>query len=108
MATDEDLRTLAMGLEGTTSQPHFDRIAFKAKRIFVTLAADGRSANLTLTPDEQAFKVMMQPAAFSVVPNAWGAQGWTRVELAALTIEDLRASLEMAWEHGRAKTARSR
>jgi len=45
MSTSADLRRLAVSLEGTTEAPHFDRIAFKAKRIYVTLALDGKTAN---------------------------------------------------------------
>src|SRR4029079_5340633 len=40
MATASDLRRVALSLEGTTEAPHFDRAAFKVKRIYTTLAAD--------------------------------------------------------------------
>src|SRR5918992_1022096 len=71
MATGEDLRRLALSLEGTVEAPHFDRAAFKVARIYVTLAADSATANFKFTPDEQEFKCMMAPEAFSPVPNAW-------------------------------------
>ena len=77
MATAKDLRRMALALEGTTEAPHFDRAAFKVARIYVTLAADGRTANFKFTPDEQEFKCMLAPDAFARVPNAWGKQGWT-------------------------------
>jgi hypothetical protein len=99
MATAADFRRIALSLEGTTEAPHFDRAAFRVARIYATLAADGRSANLKLTPDEQEFKCMMQPDAFAPVPNAWGRQGWTTAALAKLGAADLRATLEMAWRH---------
>lgn len=47
------------------------------KRIYATLAADGLTANLKLTPDEQELKCLTVPEAFQSVPNAWGKQGWT-------------------------------
>jgi hypothetical protein len=47
------LRELALALEGVTAAPHFDRTAFKVKRIFATLAADGLTANFKFTPGEQ-------------------------------------------------------
>ena len=72
MATARDLRRIALSLEGTTEAPHFDRTAFKVRRIYATLAADGRTANLMFTPDEQALKCTVAPEAFSPVPNAWG------------------------------------
>ncbi len=72
MATGKDLRRIALSLEGTTEAPHFDRAAFKVARIYVTLAADGRTANLKLAPDEQEFKCLLAPKAFTAIPNAWG------------------------------------
>ena len=99
MATADDLRRLALSLEGTTEATHFDRAAFKVKRIYVTLAADGRTANLKLTPDEQEFKTMMAPEVFQPVNNAWGRQGWTTITLAAATEDELQAALVMAYAH---------
>jgi hypothetical protein len=45
MSTGEDIRRIALSLEGTTDAPHFDRTAFRAKRIYVTLAADEKTAS---------------------------------------------------------------
>jgi hypothetical protein len=103
MATAKDLRRLAMALEGTSEAPHFDRAAFKVARIYVTLAADGRSANFRFTPDEQGFKCMMAPEAFAPLPNAWGRQGWTVATLSALSTADLKSALETAWQHATTK-----
>jgi hypothetical protein len=103
MATAKDLRRIALSLDGTTEAPHFDRTAFKVRRIYVTLAADGRSANVMLTPDEQALKCEVAPEAFSRIPNAWGARGATTVELKAVTVDELRDALTMAWRHAIAK-----
>lgn len=99
MATGEDLRRAALALEGTTEAPHFDRAAFKVARIYVTLDADGRSANFRFSPDEQEFKCMMAPEAFAPIPNAWGKQGWTAAALSELTEADLANALETAWRH---------
>ena len=99
MATARDLGVIAATLEGTTQAPHFDRTAFRVNRNYATLAADGATANLKLTPDEQEFMCGMQPEAFAPVPNAWGHQGWTTVTLAAVTWDELRAVLETAWRH---------
>jgi len=108
MATGNDLRRLALALEGTTEAPHFDRAAFKAVRIYVTLAGDGRTANFKFTPDEQQFKCMMAPEAFAAIPNAWGKQGWTSANLSKLRLAELRSALEMAHAHGAAKAKKSK
>ena len=99
MPTAQDFRRIALALEGTSEAPHFDRAAFKVKRIYATLAADGKTANLKLDPDEQEFKCILAPDVFAPVPNAWGKQGWTTVTLAKASAAELRAALEMAWVH---------
>ena len=99
MATANDLRRLALALEGTSEHPHFDRAAFKVARIYATLAADGCSANFKFTPDEQDFKCMMAPDAFQPVPNAWGQQGWTTATLSKMSAGELSDALAMAWTH---------
>ncbi|MEO5807181.1 MmcQ/YjbR family DNA-binding protein [Devosia sp.] len=88
-----------MALADTVEAPHFDRAAFRVKRIYTTLAADGLTANLKLLPDEQEFKCLVAADAFAPVPNAWGKQGWTTLTLANVDEAELHAALEMAWRH---------
>jgi hypothetical protein len=99
MSNAADLRRIALSLEGTTEAPHFDRAAFKVARIYATLAADGRTANLKFTTDEQDLKCLVAGNAFAAVPNAWGRQGWTTATLANLSKTELRDALETAWRH---------
>jgi hypothetical protein len=99
MATAKDLRRIALSLQGTTEAPHFDRVAFKAKRIYVTLAPDKMTANFMFTPDEQQLKCAVAPDAFAPSPNKWGEKGATCATLSKLNVSELRAALEMAWRH---------
>jgi hypothetical protein len=108
MATAEDLRRMALALKGTAEAPHFDRAAFKVARIYVTLAADGRTANFKFTPEEQEFKCLLAPEAFAPVPNAWGKQGLTTAKLPALSAADLKSALETAWAHAVPKKTQQR
>jgi hypothetical protein len=101
MATAADVRVMAMALDGTTEVPHFDKAAFKVARIYVTLAADGRTANFKFTPGEQELKCVTAPDAFTAVPHAWGKQGWTTATLTALSRGELASALETAWQHAR-------
>jgi hypothetical protein len=103
VATAKDFRRIALLLPGTTQAPHFERTAFKVRRIYATLAADGRTANLMLSPDEQALKCEVAPDAFTKIPNAWGARGATTMKLSAVTAAELRSALELAWRRGQAK-----
>ncbi len=108
MADGADLRRMALALPGTTEAPHFDRAAFRVDRIFVTLDADGQTANFKFTPDEQEFKCHLAPEVFDPLDNAWGRQGWTTATLAAATKDDLLAALEMAHAHAVGKPKRKR
>ena len=103
MATADDVRRLALLLEGTTEAPHFERTAFKVARIYATLPPDGLTANVKLAPDEQDLKCLLAPEAFSPIPNAWGKQGWTIATLAELSHAELKDVLTLAWRHGAAK-----
>ena len=97
MATAEDLRRVALALDGTVSAPHFDRTAFKRARTYATLAADGLTANFRFSPEEQALKCLTAPEVFAPIPNAWGRQGWTVGTLAGLTIAELESALHICW-----------
>ena len=108
MATAKDLRRIALSLDGTTEAPHFERAAFKVARIYVTLAADGRTANFKFAPDEQEMKCLTAPDAFAPIPNAWGQQGWTTATLAALSAAELKDALQIAWRHAAEKKRAAR
>jgi len=99
MADADDLARLALALPGVVQYPHFDRIAFKARVTFATLAPDRLTANLKFAPDEQALKCEVARDAFSPLPNAWGAKGWTIARLSALSENELQAALAIAYAH---------
>jgi hypothetical protein len=104
MSTGEDVMRIALSLEGTFAVPHADRIAFRVRRTYATLAPDGKSINVDLAPDEQSFKIMMAPEIYTQMPNRWGLRGATIVNLTAIGVAELELLLGMAWEHGRSKT----
>ena len=106
MTSAKDLRRLSLSLEGTTEAPHFDRTAFRAKRIYVTLAADGKTASFMFTPEQQEFKCMMAPEAFTPVPNVWGKRGATTAILSKLSAGELEDALRTAWSRAASKKAR--
>ncbi len=99
MASSDDFTRIAMALTGTVAAPHFDRTAFKVKRTFATLAADGQSANLKFTPEEQEFKCLLAPDVFTALDNGWGRQGWTTLDIAAASENEIASALAMAHVH---------
>lgn len=92
--TGSEFRKLALALAGTTEKPHFDRRAFRTeRRIFATLSADGKDANVRLEPDVQGPLEDSNPKAFAMLPGHWGAQGWTKITLAHATTSEVRGVL---------------
>lgn len=106
MADARQFDATALSLAGTVAAPHFDRTAYKVRRIYATLAPDGKSANLNFTPDEQELFCMTHSTAFAPVQNAWGRQGWTTLRLAEVSTKELRNALEVAWRHSQQRPKR--
>jgi hypothetical protein len=99
MASSETFTRIALALPQAHSAPHFDRTAFKVKRTFATLAADGKTANLKFTPEEQEFKCLLAPDVFTALDNGWGRQGWTTLDIAAASEDEIGSALAMAHVH---------
>ena len=98
MVTPATFRSLCLGLPDTKEAPHFDRAAFRtSQRIYATLPAEGKDANLKLMPEQQELLVQARPQAFAAVNNAWGKQGWTTVTLAA--VDEAALTDALVWAH---------
>lgn len=91
MMSTKTFKELALALPGAEELPHFDKTSFRVnKKIFATLDAQKSLACLKLTPvDQNVFSGISQSAIYPV-PNKWGLQGWTYVEL-----EKVRKNLVM-------------
>lgn len=94
---------MALSLPHALEKPHFERTSFRVNvprgKIFVTLAGDGASANLMLTPDQQSILCDAEPTMFAPVPNKWGEKGATCLTLATVDAITLRSALRQAWKH---------
>lgn len=98
MITPEVFRTLIFKLPGVVEVPHFDRAAFKANnRIFVSLAPDGLSINIKFTLVDQSVFCAFDPTIIYPVPNKWGLQGWTTINLTKVKQSTLKDALKTAY-----------
>ncbi|MGE5860155.1 MAG: MmcQ/YjbR family DNA-binding protein [Ignavibacteria bacterium] len=81
--TIREFKKLALSFPNTIEAPHFDRTAFKVidKRIFATLHEESGKANLKFSEKDQTFFCSLYKKAIYPVPNKWGMQGWTTIEL---------------------------
>ena len=94
-ASAELLREIAAGLPDVREVAHMERTAFRTTRkIFATLRPDERRAVLRLGRLEQAALVKAAPMTFA---KAWGATGWTSVELDSVESAELRELVVGAW-----------
>lgn len=96
MITAAAVRKMALSQEGASEQPHFDMTSFRlGKRIFITLNKTNTKICIKLTPEDQDLFSLHDKKAIYPVPNAWGKQGWTFVELKkvrASVMKDLMAA----------------
>jgi len=98
-------RRLLLRFDDAREAPHFDRVAFRTpRRIFATLAGDGRDVNFMFDPLAQEMFCEMAPHALAPVPGGWGRMGATRCDLKKVNHALFVAASEAA--HARASTAR--
>lgn len=101
---------MCLALTGAEEAPHFDRAAFRVRKIFATLPPDGRSANLLLVPELQSAVVDAMPHAFNPVSGGWGRMGYTTVDLTRASEAELASVLReahaLASEPPKRKTAK--
>jgi hypothetical protein len=98
-------RKLLLRFDDVSEAPHFDRVAFRTpRRIFATLAGDGRDVNFMFDPLAQESFCEMAPRALAPVPGAWGRVGATRCDLEKVDEATFLAAAEAA--HARASEPR--
>lgn len=98
MITPIAFRKLALSLQDAEELPHFEKASFRIKkRIFATLDEAGRKATLKLSPQDQAMFHMADKDAVYPVPNKWGLQGWTIIDLALVKKDVLMHALDIAY-----------
>ncbi len=81
----ETMRKIAMSFAEVTEQPHFEKTSFRVKqKIFATYDAKNNRACLKLSLIDQNVFSAFDNSIVYPVPNKWGLQGWTFVDLAKI------------------------
>jgi len=90
---------MALSFPGTEQRPHFDRTGFRVigKRMFATYLAKDNTANIFLTPAEQAVFCAMDRVNSYPVPNKWGEKGATTFDLNHVSRELVMEALLSAY-----------
>ena len=82
MPTINDLRALALSFPEATEEPHFEKTSFRVKKkIFASYDAKLNRACIKLSEiDQNVFGASKSKIVYAV-PNKWGKQGWTFIQL---------------------------
>lgn len=98
MIGNKNFKKFAMAFPEVEEAPHFEHLAYKVKRkIFVTHNASENRCCVKLTPEEQSLFCLMDKELIYPVPNKWGKQGWTLVNLKKVNREILTEILTAAY-----------
>ena len=89
------MRKLALALPEAEERAHHGHPDFRVRgKVYATLWPDERRAVLRLGRLQQASLVETQPETYS---RAWGATGWTSVQLDTVAVAEFRELLADAW-----------
>lgn len=104
MIKTETFREIALSMPNSTEMPHFDKASFRVnKKIFATLDSLNKVACIKLSPvDQNVFTSVNSPAIYPV-PNKWGLNGWTNIDLKIVRKNTLIDALTTSY-YGAAKT----
>lgn len=99
MITIETFRTLALSFPEATEEPHFEKTSFRIKKkIFATLDANKNLGVLKFNEIEQSVFCASSEKFFYPVPNKWGQQGWTIVDLTKVPEAMLQDALSVSYD----------
>lgn len=110
MITISSFIDLINSFEGISELPHFEKRSFRYnKKILATLDESVKIACVKLDPVNQDVFSKYDPKAVYPVPNKWGKQGWTFIDLPRVKKEILKDILHVAYEQlGKKKTVKNK
>ncbi|MBK8242380.1 MAG: MmcQ/YjbR family DNA-binding protein [Saprospiraceae bacterium] len=96
---DKDvIKHIALSFPQTSEQSHFDKPSFRiGKKIFATHNLKENRICVKLSEIDQNVFSSFDPTVIYPVPNKWGKQGWTLVNLETISNELLYDSLLAAY-----------
>ncbi len=99
MVTTDTCRKMALALPDATAAPHFEKESFKINnKIFVTLNVADNRACVKLSAIDQSVFCQFDKEVMYPVPNKWGTQGWTLINLKKVKKSMLQDALQTAYD----------
>lgn len=82
MVTVDTCRSFLLSLPETSEEPHFEKTSFRVKKkIIATCNAENQTTCVKLSAADQYVFSAAGKASVYPVPNKWGAQGWTMIDM---------------------------
>lgn len=104
MVSIDTFRKLAMSFPNVIEEPHFEKTSFRInKKIFATFDEKNNNAILKLNEIDQSVFCASSEMIFYPIPNKWGKQGWTIVELSKVRPEMFEDALILSYQNVVAK-----
>ena len=98
MVTTEAFKKMALSMPDAEEAAHFENTAFKIrKKIFATLNTKENRCCLKLSAIDQSVFCAFDKEVIFPVPNKWGKQGWTLVNLKKVRKDMLKDALTTAY-----------
>jgi predicted DNA-binding protein (MmcQ/YjbR family) len=100
MVSIETFRKLALAFENAAEEPHFEKTSFRInKKIFASFDEKNNRAVLKLSEIDQSVFCASSEMIFYPIPNKWGKQGWTIVELSKVRPEMFVDALKLSYQN---------
>ena len=99
--TAAEFRALALSFPGTTESAHHEHPDFRVRgKVFASLGyPDAAWGMVKLRPEQQKDMIARASRTFRPCAGAWGARGFTNVQLLAAEESTVRAALALACEN---------
>lgn len=98
MVNIKTFQKLALSFDEATEEPHFEKTSFRVnKKIFATYDAKNERACIKLSEIDQDVFSAFDKSIIYPLPNKWGKQGWTLIELQIVGIEIFTDALTSAY-----------
>jgi len=88
MVSIDTFRKLALSFPEATEEPHFEKTSFTVKKkIFATFDEAKNRACIKLSEIDQDVFSSTDKTVIFPIPNKWGKQGWTLIEMSKVREE---------------------
>ena len=99
MVTVQEVEAWALALPSAVQLPHFEKKSYRIKKkIFATLDVNKNRLVVKLSDVDQSVFRSHNPEIIYPVPNAWGKQGYTIIELKKVRKDLCREALRISYE----------